>query len=123
MPSHFAWLPAPVRRWMADSPPMTRREFYALFGLLFLLVTLALVGVGDQIRRNRDRDHAIEASRLASCQTVYGSIEEVALFFFPPRGRRTARQNRIATNLHDFIQARSAKCRTQVKTATTKGAR
>lgn len=45
MPSHFPLLPKRVRHWFAHSDPMTRREFYALFTILFGLITVSLVGL------------------------------------------------------------------------------
>lgn len=45
MPSHLPLLPGRVRDWFADSDPMTRREFYTLFTILFGLITLSFLGL------------------------------------------------------------------------------
>lgn len=101
---------------------MTRREFYALFLLLFALVTVALVGVANEIRQGHARDRAIQESRTQACSSIYGSIEDVALFFFPPPKLRDARQRRIAQNLHVFTDQRINRCLRQIRGA-TKGER
>jgi hypothetical protein len=45
MPSHFPFLPPRVRHWFAHSDPLTRREFYALFAILFGAHHLLALGV------------------------------------------------------------------------------
>jgi hypothetical protein len=45
VPSHFPFLPPRVRHWFAHSDPMTRREFYALFAILFGLITFCFWGL------------------------------------------------------------------------------
>lgn len=105
--------PRPLRRlkrWAADSPPLTARLFYSAFALLFLIATLALIGEGllasklasanrhriadvqagraAASRANARRIAEIQKSRFDSCQTTYRAF---ALFFRPffPADRTT----------------------------------
>src|SRR3954449_1820934 len=86
MPSHLPFLPKRVRRWFADSDPLTRREFYALFTILFGLVSLSLWGLKQLsdsrvIERKRAdfrgcvfvRDHVVLPDRATVLTGPYGS--------------------------------------------------
>lgn len=53
---------------------MTRREFYAIFSILFLLVTIALAGIGHFAGENRKRADEGKLAHDALC-ALKGNLE------------------------------------------------
>jgi hypothetical protein len=131
-------VPRRLHRWFADSVPMTRREFYALFGLLFLFITILMFGLAYQVNQNRHRAseahanaaaarsnardlHAaqqiiletqtkIQQSRIASCQQTYRSFREILGPFATPRAKQTAQQRAQVDRFNRIIAAKIKGC-------------
>lgn len=78
MPSHLRILPRPVREWFAASGPMTRREFYVLWALVLLLVTVALAGLVVYADENRERAREGQEAHAVACARKAGLRERVA---------------------------------------------
>lgn len=103
--------------WVCDSPALTVRQFLLAFAILFALVTVALVGEGLLARANRHRIVEQQQSRVESCKSTYRSIEQAALFFFPPPKLRTPMQRRVAHDLHVWTLGKVKSCRAQTAVA------
>jgi hypothetical protein len=116
---------------------MTRREFYALFGVLFLLVSIALVGMTVQIENNRARarenrelairvatqkadvlarqQRQIQQSRVASCQAQYRSFREILGPFARPSKAQTPKEKAQIRRFNAIIAKKVAGCFKQTR--------
>lgn len=87
MPSHLPFLPKRVRHWFAHSDPLTRREFYALFVVLFALISLCFWGLKHLSdsrvieRKKADyrgcvfvREHVVRPDRATVVTSPYGAV-------------------------------------------------
>lgn len=87
-----------VASWFEDSKPMTRREFYLLFMLLFALITASLLGLkhlsdGRVKERERadfrgcvfTRDHIVIPDRQTVLVGPYKAIPTLRSLGFTPR--------------------------------------
>lgn len=65
------------RVWLDESSTLRRREFYGVFAVLFLLVTIAFAGLGRLALSNRDRAREGEEAHAVGCARKLALIERI----------------------------------------------
>lgn len=91
-----------------------RRFAIGAWIVLVLAVAIGFYRIENLGRENKDRIKDIQASRRESCEATYNSFHIIFDPFLPPKGHRTAKQQRDLAKFNKIIDAKIRECRRQV---------
>lgn len=104
----------PERRRERRGSRWRRWLFYAWLIIFSLAVMYSIRDGRHLAHQNRDRIIDIQRSRLESCKTTYHSFHAVFDPFFPPKGKRNAKQRHDIKQFDAIIAKKIQRCEDQI---------